>query len=79
MGVRTPKPPRTRVRAPTRLVLLRSRPVGFFKRVTVANPFRHERNYGPNIGSAKIAENKIEWYFTVIIIDYIDLKKKQAC
>jgi hypothetical protein len=36
----------------------------------------HGRNSGSNIGGAKIAENKIEWYFTVITIDYTDLEKK---
>jgi hypothetical protein len=31
----------------------------------------------PNIGDAEITENKIKLYFTVITIDYIDLKKQE--
>jgi hypothetical protein len=32
----------------------------------------------PKYWGADIFENKIEWYFTVITIDYINLKKKSA-
>jgi hypothetical protein len=38
----------------------------------------HGGNYSPNIEGAEIAENKIEWYFTVITIDYIDQKKNKS-